>query len=529
LSLTDNPDLDLLKQVGSPLRIAQTLTPHLFGVNATFHADPWLALAELAVMRAISNRDEQSFIKINAPPQCGKSTFVEVFTALWALSKWPDTRIILIAYSDDIAIRSGALVRDIIMRWGPELFGISIDPNYESKQEWRIQGHMGGMLSVGIGSRITGMPGDLILVGDVIKGMEEAASVTTKGKHWDEFHGAILPRQQPGGTMILAATRFAEDDLSGRIDAQMKTPDYEGDHWESMVFKAIAEPDFDDPHGEDPDWTDLLGRVRGEPLKTRFSKPGEAENPEMWHDSHFYRRKRAAESAGQAFLFSCVFQQEPTSPTGGMFPPDKWGWFNPDDKPYMTSQRRSWDLAASQGGGDYTTGAFTTKDQDGNFYVQEMVRVQQGAAEVKDTVELHARLDGVAVPIKIEASRNGDGKAIVVFYQLEMPNYTITAANADGSKEDRAKPYSTLQQAGKVRLPRYTDGTSPEWVAGFIDEHRKMMGDGRRGRHDDQIDVVAHAINDMLDAGPVELLNPDIYLARSERTNRFIPSGMVEV
>jgi hypothetical protein len=47
-------------------------------------------------------------------------------------------------------------------------------------------------------------------------------------------------------------------------------------------------------------------------------------------------------------------------------------------------------------------------------------------------------------------------------------------------------------------------------VKPFIKEHRKMMGDGRRGRHDDMIDVIAHAINDMIPAGSTQLLDPDI-------------------
>lgn len=398
------------------------------------------------------------------------------------LGHWPDTRVILIAYSDDLAIRSGALVRDIFMKWGPEFFGQTVDANYESKQEWRLAGHQGGMLSVGIGSRISGMPGDLVVLGDLIKGMEEAGSTKTKETHWAEFHGAILPRLQPGGTMLLGATRFADDDMSGRIDAQAKDPEYDGDRWESLVFKAIAEPDFDEENPDDPEWRDLLGRKRGEPLKTRFSKPGEEEDPERWHDSFFYRRKRTT----VPFIFSVVYEQEPTSPTGGMFPPDKWAWYDPDDKPWMQSRRRAWDLAASEGGGDYSVGGLVTKDVDDVFYVQDITRFQKGANEVMDEVKVTAFTDGVSVPVLIEGSRNGDGLAVIAFYKRELKNYTVTMARAEGSKEERARPYSTLMQQGRVKLPRGKDGKSPDWVAPFIDEHRKMMGDGRKGRYDDQ-------------------------------------------
>jgi hypothetical protein len=320
-----NEDVKQLRKVGSPLRVARTLGQELFGAEVDFRPDPWLKLSERAVMEAVRDREHKRFLKINAPPQCGKSTFIEIATPLWVLGHWPDTRIILIAYSDDLAIRSGAKVRDLLIAYGPSLFGVTVDPNYDSRQEWKVAGHIGGMLSVGIGSRITGMPGDLVIIGDVIKGMEDAASQSIKDKHWTEFHGAIRPRLQPGGTMLLTATKFAEDDLSGRIDEQMAKPNYRGDQWETYRFDAIAEPDYDDPNGDDPEWRDILGRRKGEPLRTRYSLPDEDHSdPSTWDGSEFYQTRRVAEAAGEAFTFSCIYQQRPTSPSGGMFPPDKW-------------------------------------------------------------------------------------------------------------------------------------------------------------------------------------------------------------
>jgi hypothetical protein len=77
-----------------------------------------------------------------------------------------------------------------------------------------------------------------------------------------------------------------------------------------------------------------------------------------------------------------------------------------------------------------------------------------------------------------------------------------------------------LQQKGRVLLPRFKDGSKPDWVAPFVDEHRKMMGDGRKGAHDDQIDVCAHAINAMLDSQAVEMLLPNV--AMRDSNSRFV-------
>lgn len=506
----DNPELEHLRKVATPLRLGETLAPHMWGPRVKFRADPWLLDAEAFIMELFTDFENERFGKMNAPPQVSKSTLLEVLTPMWVLGHYPDTRIILIAYSDDLAVKNGALVRDLMMRFGPEFWGVTVDPKYESKQEWRMAGRQGGMLSVGIGSKITGQPGDLVLVGDAIKTLEEAGSDATKRKHWDEFNGAILPRIQPGGTILMAATRFAEDDLGGRIDEMTSQPEYDGDEWESRVYKAIAEPDDDEDVEDEDAWRDHLGRRIGEPLQTRFAKPGD-EAEENWERSHFYRRRRAMIAAGQTFMFSCLYQQTPTAPGGGMFPEEKWGWYDPDEVPHMNLLRRSWDLAASEGAGDWSTGGKVGRDGRNRYFVLDLTRFRKGPDDVLTEVKQTAALtDSPAVPILIEEERNGAGKTVIAFYKRELEGYTVKASEATGSKEDRARPYSTLQNRGAVLLPRSKDGSSPEWVRPFVKEHRKMMGDGRRGRHDDMIDVIAHAINDMIPASGAFLLDPNL-------------------
>ncbi len=504
--------------IKSPLSIGSVILPRLWGYDDTmeFRHDPFLKVMELNVMDAIADRKHRRFQKYNAPPQVSKSTFLEILTTLWALTFWPNSRVILVAYSDDIAIKSGSLVRDIIQEWGPE-FGLAIDPKYDSKQEWRLVGSMGGMLSVGIGSRITGQSGDLIIIGDVIKNMEEARSPGVLDKHWDEYEGSVRTRLQPGGTMLLGATRFSDQDISGRLDTKAAEPGYKGDLWESFVFKAIAEPAIDEDVEDDDEWRDLLGRRRGEPLTTRFSDPELPESdPSTWDRHHF----QAMRNTTSAFTYSCLYQQEPTSPTGGMFPQDRWGWYDPKERPRMVAMRRVWDLAASEGSGDWTVGGLVGKDADENFYVLDIQRFQKGPDSALDEAILTAALDGVAVPIMVEGSRNGDGKTVVAFYAKALRKYSVEQANADGSKETRARPYSVLQQKGRVFLPRFADGSKPDWVKAFVEEHRKMMGDGRKGRHDDQIDVCAHAVNAMIDSSLVEMLMPHVGLKASN--HRFV-------
>jgi hypothetical protein len=494
----------------SPVSLAQWLAPKIWGSSAIYRADPWILKLEEASMEAVSDWDHERFVKANAPPQSGKSMFDEVFLAFWILGLWPETRIILIGYSDGISQRSGGQVRDIVKLYGPVLFGIDLDPDYTSKGDWKLNGHVGGMLSVGIGSMITGRSAEVIIIGDLIKNMEEAASKATKDNIWNEYDGSVRPRLQPGGTMFLNATRFADDDPTGRIDAAMAEPNYDGDPWESYVFPAIAEPTWDDPEGDDPEWRDILGRRRGEPLQSRY-----CHNPNAipWEESYYYRMRGGRD----AYTFSALYQQQPTSLEGSMFDPDNWGWYNCDeDRTGYLSQWRVWDLSATADGGDWSSGILVAKISTQNeFHVLDVQRFRKAAAEAMAHVQSIAATDGVVCSVGIERERNGAGKALFEFYRLGLPLYTVEPCEPDGKKHERARPASILQQQGKVKLPRHADGTWPAWVAGFIDELKKMMPDGRSGRHDDQIDTFAYAINKMVDQGAVTMIESGLVFSGS--------------
>jgi predicted phage terminase large subunit-like protein len=181
---------------------------------------------------------------------------------------------------------------------------------------------------------------------------------------------------------------------------------------------------------------------------------------------------------------------------------------------------RVWDLAASQGDGDWTVGALVGKDFQGEYYVLDIQRFQRSADQVMAAVKQQAQIDGWGCPIRIEEERAGAGKSVVQFYKTELRGRDIDSVKAEGEKVSRFTPYSGLQQQFMVRLPRYKDGSKPEWVEKFIAEHKQQQADGRGPRHDDQIDTCAYAILEMLDRGVVEIADQQQY----ERTDSDVVS-----
>jgi len=315
--------LQIADIIRTPASLGNYLAPMLWGPGSSYDLDPWLAYAQRQILDGIFDHEHESFIMLNCPPQIGKSSFSGEFLLFWVLGMFPETRVIFITYSDDFSAVRGARVRDMVKTWGMELFGIQVDPENSSKSEWKLLGHRGGMLAVGIEGALNGKPGDLVVIDDVIKDAGQASSAADKKRHWEIYEGTIHARLQPGGTMLGTMTRWVEDDISGRIQARMREPGYDGDPWQIISFPAIAEPEEDDTDIS-AEWRDELGRVEGEPLECRFSKDGEA-----WEDNHFYKKRRTID----AFTFSCVYQQQPTVRKGGMFPRDNWRWYRVGEEP----------------------------------------------------------------------------------------------------------------------------------------------------------------------------------------------------
>lgn len=423
------------------------------------------------------------------------TTYSGVFLPAWFLGMFPALRVIFVSYSDDYSLQYGRAVRTILDKFG-KLFGVGVDKLAQSASDWRMKDSFGGMLSTGVGGVLTGYGGNLIIVDDIIKNIQEARSDTIKRMHELWFDTTLLTRLEPGGTLILTATRWADDDLTGRLIERMKQPDYDGPQWEVIALPALAEPapevitDMSDD--ELAAWVDELGRHYGDSL-----------NPER-RSAESYRRLRDG-GLGQ-YEWSCLFQQYPSNAEGGMFPRTKWKHWNSATLPHQFVRKvRVWDLATTEGGGDWTVGTLMARGISGDLYVLDRRRVQCSTGDVEALVKSVAQEDGFDVMIGIELEKAGAGKTVVEHYQRVLVGYHVKPMKIEGTKEQRAVPYSNAQQAGRVWLP-----AGVEWLEVWKKEHAAMIGNGIRPRHDDQIDTAAYATLELLGVGGVEAYFPGI-------------------
>ncbi|WP_335583143.1 terminase large subunit domain-containing protein [Mycobacterium sp. MS1601] len=179
------------------------------------------------------------------PPRAGKSVLTSQVGTVFALASDPDSMIILRSYSDSLAEEHSRAARRLIEDHG-QMLGISLSTDKASVGRWELAGAGGGLLAGGILSGATGFGADCLIIDDPIKNSVEADSRAYKKRLSNEFRASLLSRLHPGASVIIVATRWAEDDLSGEL------MDEDGSKWTVINVPAISTPGVPDALDRDP-------------------------------------------------------------------------------------------------------------------------------------------------------------------------------------------------------------------------------------------------------------------------------------
>lgn len=229
---------------------------------------------------------------ISVPPQAGKSSLVR-WAILRALVEDPDRRIVLASYAASLARLSGRIVRGLVETHHADL-GIEVDREHRDAADWQINDHLGGLYTCGVGGSLTGRPADFLAIDDPLRGYQDADSSTIRGNLHSWWESVARTRLAPGAPVVVVATRWHEDDLSGRLA---------GENWPLVNIPALAD-------GKTPD---ALGRPVGEWLRSTRGI-----TVQEWEAT----RRDVGER-----VFAALYQGEPSPPGGGIFLTE---WFDRD-------------------------------------------------------------------------------------------------------------------------------------------------------------------------------------------------------
>lgn len=162
---------------------------------------------------------------INAPPRHGKSRTIGCLVE-WVLGKDKQKKIMTGSYNETLSTTFSKGVRDTIMEVKADKCKAvysDIFPKTKVKKGdaamnlWSLQGGYNNYLATSPTGTATGFGADLMIIDDLIKNKYEANNANIKDGQWNWFTGTMLSRLEEGGKIIIVMTRWATDDLAGRI------------------------------------------------------------------------------------------------------------------------------------------------------------------------------------------------------------------------------------------------------------------------------------------------------------------------
>jgi predicted phage terminase large subunit-like protein len=390
---------------------------------------------------------------ISVPPRHGKSDQASRRFPAWHLERNPDHEVILATYSADLSEYLSRATRKCFEESAPA-HGLRLSKEMNQVGAWTIEGHRGGMFSMGLGGTITGRGANALVIDDYCKNREEAESETIRTKVWDSFRSDLMTRLAPSHAVIVIATRWHEDDLAARIFEEMKKdPDF-------PRFKHINYP----AQYEDGSYL----------FPERF--------PPEWY--------RAQKSLVGSYAWQSLYLGDPKPRTGRMLRGDLVEIV--DAVPELRWVR-GWDLASSErervkDDPDYNVGV--KAGFDGScLWIADLVRGQWGATERDKKMIECAEKDGRGVQVRIETV-GGYKDTYDRMKHLLAGKAIVRSTQPRGDKVAEASILEPFFEAGRVKILR------APWNAAFIAEVCAFP----KGKHDDQVDGFKIAAKELINS-----------------------------
>lgn len=420
----------------------------------TTYVDNWHIHA-LAHQLMQLQRGEIGRLIINMPPRALKSICVSVAYVAWQLGLDPRGRIIVVSYSNELAIE---LHRQFRMVIDTEWYRLAF-PEMRLAKDTGLEAvtTLGGCrYATSVGGTLTGRGANLIIIDDPHKA-DEALSETARGQVVNWFQGTLSSRldDKRTGQIIVVMQRLHPDDLSGHLLSS-------GD-WCHLNLPAIAPDDQTIAIGPDT----VKRWRRGEPLQPK------REDAEVLE-----RIKR--ETGSQRF--AAQYLQQPV-PDGGNAIKREWLQFYDTCPVQQPGDRigQSWDVAAGIGDANDYSVCTTWLKRKTKYFLLAVFRDRLAYPDLRRKIPQLALEFGVDT-ILIEKA--GFGFSLLQDLRNDPPHGMPAPIGIvpKGDKQDRLAAQSAKIEAGQVLLP----GEAP-WLADFLTEILAFPS----SRHDDQVDSLS--------------------------------------
>jgi predicted phage terminase large subunit-like protein len=227
---------------------------------------------------------------VSMAPRHTKSEFASVYLPAWYLGKNPD----------------------IDSKPFQELFqGVSLSADSKAAGRWNTN-KGGEYFAIGVGGKLAGKGADILVIDDP-HSEQEAVIAASNPEVYDRvvdwYAGGPRQRLQPGGSIVIVATRWSLRDLTGQLVKQQGM-DPLADKWHVIELPAVLE--------------------NGKPIW-----------PEFWPLEELNKTKASIPVS----KWNAQYQQNPTSEEGALVKRDWWEDWRKPDPPNCEIIIQSWDTA----------------------------------------------------------------------------------------------------------------------------------------------------------------------------------------
>lgn len=418
-----------------------------------------------ALMRVF--RGECKRLIINVPPRYSKTELAVVNFAAWAMGKAPDSEFIHTSYSGTLAANNSFQARELVQydEYRHIFPNVEIRGDSNAKNEWRTTeggvfyatGAMGTITGYGAGKHRPSF-GGAIIIDDPHKADEAKSNVKRKNViEW--FSTTLESRKNSKDTpIILIMQRLHQDDLAGWL-----LNGGNGETWEHIMLPALRD-----------------------------------DGTALWPEKHDVETLKRMEASNR-FVFAGQYQQRPTAQGGNIMRGD---WFQLYDVPPRIKYRVIYADTAQKTAehNDYSVFEEWGLGEDGKIYLLDLIRGKWEIPELERRAPAFwnkakgrdAVVTGQLRQMKIEDNASGTG-----LIQRMKLDHRIPVAGIKRTKDKYTRLTDVIGyiESGYVCLPR-----NAPFLSDFVGECEAFTADDSHP-HDDQIDPMIDAINDMLAGG----------------------------
>ena len=396
-------------------------------------------------------KNKKGRLIINMPPRHTKSEFASVYFPAWIIGKFPKMKIMQVSHNTELAVRFGSKVRNIIdSKEYKQIFGdVKLREDSKAKGRWETN-HGGEYYAAGVGASITGRGADLLIIDDPHT-EQDSMSDAAMERAYEWYTSGPRQRLQPGGSILLVMTRWAEDDLTGRLLKAQTEP--KADSWRQISFPAIL-------------------------------PSGNAVWPEYWEIEELEKIKASVPIRN----WTAQYMQEPTSDEGAILKREWWQPWKGSGIPNLMHVIQSYDTAFSKKEtADYsaiTTWGIFHPEEGGppHMILLDAMKGKFDFPELK-AVALDAYKYWEPETIVIEQKASGE-PLTQEFRRMGIPVVPFTPSKGN-DKHTRVNSCAPLFESGQVWYP-----FGEKFADDVIDECAAFP----HGQYDDYVDSTTQAV-----------------------------------